>query len=99
MKIILSDKFKEHAQSKNIENLTIKYGKSCSSWAGSFKVPEVLKKKPEAIDEYNKHTIDGVDLYVHKGVKTTQKNELVIRVRGFLFLKEIYVEGLDLVLG
>jgi hypothetical protein len=36
---------------------------------------------------------------VHKGVKTTQKNELVIRVRGFLFLKEIYVEGLDLVLG
>lgn len=99
MKIILSDKFKEHAQSKNIQNLTIKYGKSCSSWAGSFKVPEVLKKKPEAIDEYNKHTIDGVDLYVHKGVKTTQKNELVIRVRGFLFLKEIYVEGLDLVLG
>lgn len=99
MEIILSDKFKEHAQSKNIQNLTVKYGKSCSSWAGSFKVPEVLKKKPEAIDEYNKHTIDGVDVYVHKGVKTTQKNELIIRVRGFLFLKEIYVEGLDLVLG
>ena len=99
MKIILSDKFKEHAQSKNIQNLTIKYGKSCSSWAGSFKVQEVLKKKPEAIDEYNKHTINGVDVYVHKGVQTTKKNQLTLRVRGFLFLKEIYVEGLDLVLN
>jgi len=31
MKIILSDKFKDHADSKGIENITIKYGKSCSS--------------------------------------------------------------------
>lgn len=99
MNIILSDKFKDHAKSKNIQSLMIKYGKSCSSWAGSFKVPEVLKKKPEAMDEYDKYTTDGVDVYVHKGIKTTQKNQIVIRVRGFLFLKEIYVEGLDLVLG
>lgn len=99
MEIVLSDKFKEHVESKNIQNITIKYGKSCSSWSGSFRVPEVLKKKPEAIDEYNKHTIDGVDVYVHKGVKTTKENQLTLRVRGFLFLKEIYVEGLDLVLS
>lgn len=99
MKIVLSDKFKEHVEGKNIQNITIKYGKSCSSWGGSFRVPEVLKKKPEATDEYNKHTIDGVDVYVHKGVKTTKKNQLTLRVRGFLFLKEIYVEGLDLVLS
>jgi len=98
MKISLTDKFKDHVQSKSIQNITIKYGKSCSSWGGSFRVPAVLKKKPEDIDNYNKHTIDGIDLYVHKGIKTTKKNELVLRVRGFLFLKEIYVEGLDLVL-
>jgi len=99
MKIILSDKFKDHADSKGIENITIKYGKSCSSWGGSFRVPEVLKKKPEDINNYNKHTIDGVDVYVHKGIKTTKNNELKLRVRGFLFLKEIYVDGLDLVLN
>jgi hypothetical protein len=31
MEIVLSDKFKEHVESKNIQNITIKYGKSCSS--------------------------------------------------------------------
>jgi len=62
-------------------------------------VPEVLKKKPEAIDEYNKYTIDGLDVYVHKGAQTTKENQLLLRVRGFLFLKELYVEGLDLVIN
>jgi len=62
-------------------------------------VPEVLKKKPEDMENYNQETIEDIDIYVHKGVKTTDKNELVLRVRGFLFLKEIYVDGLDLVLN
>ncbi len=31
MEIKLSDKFKEHVQNKNIQSITIKYGKSCSS--------------------------------------------------------------------
>ena len=95
----LSDKFKAHAESKEIKTITIKYGKSCSSWGGSFRVPAVLKKKPEDISNYNHQTIDGIDVYVHKGVKTTKDDELVLRVRGFLFLKEIYVDGLDLVLN
>ena len=99
MNIVLSDKFKDHVESKDIKNITIKYGKSCSSWGGSFRVPEVLKKKPESIDEYNKYTINGINFFVHKGIKTTKENQLTLRVRGFLFLKEIYVEGLDLVLS
>ena len=98
MEIILSDKFKNHAKDKDIQTVTIKYGKSCSSWGGSFRVPEVLKKKPQEIEQYDKHTIDGVDIYVHKGIKTTKKNQLTLRVRGFLFLKELYVEGLDLII-
>jgi|GEM_PF-3134980 len=31
MNVILSNKFKEHAESKEIKSITIKYGKSCSS--------------------------------------------------------------------
>lgn len=31
MEIILSDKFKNHVNDKDIQTITIKYGKSCSS--------------------------------------------------------------------
>jgi len=31
MDVVLSDKFKEYVNNKGIKNITIKYGKSCSS--------------------------------------------------------------------
>jgi len=95
MKIILTKKFKKYAEDKNLTAIAIKYGKSCSSWTGSFKVPSVLKEKPKDISKYKYNLVDGIEVYVHKAVKTTKKNLLELDVIGFLMLKEIEVKGMD----
>jgi hypothetical protein len=95
MEVKLSNKFKKFAKEKNIVAVTIKYGKSCSSWSGSFKVPEVLKEKPKDLRNYKYHSVDGIEIYVHKTVKATKENCLELKIVGFLMLKEIDVKGMD----
>jgi len=96
MEVKLSNKFKKFANERNIETITVKYGKSCSSWAGSFKVPEVLERKPKDVSNYRYHTVDGFDIYVHKAIKTTKENCLELDVVGFLVFKEVNVKGIDI---
>jgi len=58
-------------------------------------VPSVLKEKPKNISKYKYNLVDGIEVYVHKVVKTTEKNLLELDVVGFLMLKEIEVKGMD----
>ena len=95
MEIKLSNKFKKFAKEKNIVAIAIKYGKSCSSWAGSFKVPLVLREKPKDVRNYKYHLVDEIEVYVHKTVKTTKEKRLELNVVGFLMLKEIDIKGMD----
>jgi len=46
--------------------------------------------------KYRYNLIDGIEVYVHKSVKTTEKNILELNVIGFLILKEVEVKGMDL---
>ena len=96
MEIILTKKFRKYAKEKNITTIAVKYGQSCTTWAGSFKVPSVLKEKPKDVFKYRYNLIDGIEVYVHKSVKTTEKNILELNVIGFLILKEVEVKGMDL---
>ena len=97
MDIKLTEKFKEYVKDKNIDVVGIKYGKSCSSWAGTFRVPEVLKEKPNDLENYDSYTIDGIKVYVHKSIETTE-GKIIFKVTGFWIFKEIEVEGLDFTL-
>ncbi|MDM8535015.1 hypothetical protein QUF55_09985 [Clostridiaceae bacterium HSG29] len=59
-------------------------------------MPAVLKGKPKDISKFKYNIVDGIEVYVHKAVRTTEKNLLELNVIGFLMLKEIEVKGMDL---
>lgn len=58
-------------------------------------MPEVLNGKPKDVRNYRYHTIDGIDIYVHKAVKMIKGSCLELNITGFLMLKEIEVKGID----
>lgn len=95
MKIELSKKFKKYANENNIEAIAVKYGKGCSTWGNSLKVPEVLNGKPKDVRNYRYNAVDGIDIYVHKAVKIIKGSCLELNITGFLMLKEIEVKGID----
>lgn len=97
MDIKLTNKFKEYVKDKDINVVGIKYGKSCSSWAGTFRVPEVLKEEPSDLENFKSYNIDGIKVYVHNSIKTTD-GEIKFKVTGFWKFKEIEVKGLDFTL-
>lgn len=98
MNIELTSKFKNYVKEKNINNISIKYGKSCGSWSGSFRVPLVLKEKPDDTINYNKFVINSINIYVHKSVKVIDDNTLTLTITGFFIFKNITVKGMDLAL-
>lgn len=94
MKVKFSDKFSQYVKDQNIENLTLVRGNSCGGWAGPTYVPEVRKQapKPYDIDNFKKFTVEGVNVYVHNRVESSN-GTLEFALRGFWFLKDIHVKG------
>ena len=95
MEIRITDKFKKFAEKKNIDTIAIKYGQNCTSWAGTVRVPVVLKDKPYDVSNYKYNLVDGVTIYVHKSIKIMRNNHLELTVIGFLNIKEISVRGIE----
>ena len=58
-------------------------------------VPEIFAKKPKAEHEYNKVSIDGIDVYVSKSVYMPEE-DVIIGLDSFLGIKFLTVSGFSI---
>ncbi len=94
MEIEISEKLKYYLSHKKIDSVTI-YPVELKHSDFNPKLPTVLTGKPKDLDKFASVDIDNITFYVDKSLyKDT--NVINLKVRRFLFIKEIYVDGWDL---
>lgn len=54
--------------------------------------PAVFAGKPEALEDFDKQEVDGINVYVSKDVKA-KNGEIRVKLRGFGFFKHLYLDG------
>lgn len=94
MKIILSDKLKDYLKNKNISYVTVHHIELKHSDFNPT-IPTVMTGKPKKLDKFQSIVINNTTFYIDK-VLYRDTNVLNLKVRSFLFMKEIYVDDWDL---
>lgn len=96
-KIKITEKALNYLNTKNKLSVTIGYPDYRTN--GDFAVvpvPEIYAKKPKIEEQYNKVTIDGIEVYVSKMVYLPKDNDVVIGVDSFLKMKFLTVSGFSI---
>lgn len=93
LNIILSDKLKEYLANKEITDLTVK--KVSNGCCGAPSLPAVKEGKPKEDGNFHVYTRDGVSIYLEKEIRV-KNNTLSLDLYGFLFTKEIVVDGIEI---
>lgn len=57
--------------------------------------PTVRLGKPEKAESFELYNIDGISIYLRKGIKV-RNDRLHIFLRKFLFIKELAVDGISI---
>jgi len=57
--------------------------------------PTVRLGKPEIVESFDLYNVDGISLYLKKGIKV-RNDRLHIFLRKFLFVKDLAVDGISI---
>ena len=94
MEISIDKKAKEYIKSKGKNSITA-WLKIIASWQVTYVRSSVKMGKPMNLKIYNKYTLDGIDVYVRKDVKT-KEGSLEIKYSDDNWLRKIVVKGMTL---
>lgn len=94
MEISIDNKAREYIKSKGKDSLTA-WLKVIASWQVTYVKSSVKMGKPMNLKNYNKYTLDGIDVYVRKDVKT-KENSLEIKYSDEHWLRKLVVKGMTL---
>lgn len=92
MKILINEKAKKLLEKRNSKVVTIEV-KGCNSWGGMVFKPLASVGKPYNAENYTLECVDGVDVYVMKGIKAIN-DTVEVSTTSFLFMENLVVEGL-----
>lgn len=91
MKVIITEKAKEYIEEHKMEAVRAEVV-ACSSWAGVVYRPSVLVGIPSDDHNYTEYNVDGVKVYVKKGVEA-KDDTLKIDHAKFLWNEGLVLDG------
>lgn len=94
MNIIVSDKLREYLINKAISDVTVQKV-SMKACCGTPSLPTVLEGRPKAEANFEVYNADGLKVYLQKDIRV-KRDTLRLDLYGFLFTKEIVVDGVEI---
>lgn len=95
MQITIDDKVKDYCKEKSQDTFYLEVIKPKGSCGTSVPIPTVTFGIPEEIKDFHVYEDDDLTVYVKKNVKT-RADKINFIMRGILFAKEIYPEGIKI---
>jgi len=92
MKVTISDEAAKKITKKGNNVVSVRIQSVKGGWCGSIKVQDIELKKPSNEEEYEKFDVDGIEVYVHKGISG---GTISFEIRKALFIKSLYADGID----
>lgn len=92
MKVTISEEAAKKITKNGNSAVSVKIKSVKGGWCGSIKVQDIELKKPLYEEEYYKFDVDGIEVYVHRGITG---GTISFEMKKALFFKSLYADGID----